>query len=250
MSSDAPATRAAVEIFRPLVLRKAVDEVVSVLVDAIHGGAVGPGERFPREVDLAKRLDVSRNTISQAMARLEQAGVVTIRRGSRGGAVVQSHSVPPELLMPSPDGETTEVAQWLEARRVIETEATLLAAPRLTEADIASLRGLVDELELLVGNDAEFMTVDLRFHAEVGRLSGNALLAQYLDDLMRRFLVLRTHYAVGRADFAQGIANQKRSLAALESRDRQQILDATDEHLGAVEDHFLGRRLRRATDAA
>lgn len=241
---DAP-PRASADLFSPLVLRKAVDEVVSVLVDAIHGGAIQPGERFPREVDLAARLDVSRNTVNQAMARLERAGVVTIRRGSRGGAIVVGHSVPAELLTSSPDSEPTEVSQWLQARRPIETQATLLAAERITADDRAELRALVDRLESLVGDEEQFMSVDLRFHAEIGRLSGNAMLEQYLDDLMRRFLVMRSHYPVGHARFKEGIANQRQSMEALEQGDRQAILDATDEHLGAVEQHFLGRRLPR-----
>ncbi len=227
------------------MIRKAVDEVVSVLVDAIHGGLVEPGDRFPREVDLAARLDVSRNTVNQAMARLEMAGVVSVRRGSHGGAVVVSHSVPPELLIDTPNGDETEVTQWLQARRPIETQATLLAARRITDAQLAELRRLVEKLPSLVDDDRQFMSVDLRFHAEIGRISGNVLLAGYLDDLMRRFLVLRTQYPVGRSGFKEGIENQWASLEALESRDEQRILDATDDHIGAAEEHFLGSRLPR-----
>jgi DNA-binding FadR family transcriptional regulator len=89
---DAPgngeATRVSVEIFQPLVIRRAVDEVVSVLVDAIHGRLLEPGDRLPREVDLAERLAVSRNTVNQPTARLERAGVVSVRRGPHGGTVV------------------------------------------------------------------------------------------------------------------------------------------------------------------
>lgn len=239
-----PSPRASVEIFQPLVMRKAVDEVMSVLVDAIHGGLIEPGDRFPREVDLAARLDVSRNTVNQAMARLEHAGVVSVRRGSQGGAVVISHSVPPELLV-SDDGEETEVNQWLYARRPIETQATLLAARRVTDEQLADLRRLVEMLPALVDDDRQFMSVDLRFHAELGRLSGNALLATYLDDLMRRFLVLRTRYPVGRSGFKEGIDNQRMSMDALESRDEQRVLDVTDAHIGAAEEHFLGSRLPR-----
>lgn len=240
-----PPERVAIENFHPLVMRKAVDEVVSVLVDAIHGGLLEPGDRFPREVDLAARLDVSRNTVNQAMARLDNAGVVTVRRGSRGGAVVVTHSVPPELLVASREREATEVTQWLQARRPIETEATLLAARRITAAELQELRRLVEMLPSLTGDDRQFMSVDLRFHAEIGRLSGNVLLAEYLDDLMRRFLVLRTQYPVGRSGFREGIDNQWRSLEALESGDEERILAATDDHIGAAEEHFLGARLPR-----
>jgi GntR family transcriptional repressor for pyruvate dehydrogenase complex len=242
-SSDGVNERVSIDLFGPLVMRKAVDEVVSVLVDAIHGGLLEPGDRFPKEADLAARLDVSRNTINQAMARLQRAGVVSVRRGALGGATVISHSVPSELLMRTTSEEPAEVAQWCEARRPAEMQATLLAAGRLNEHRLRTLRQLVRKLHSLVGDERQFTAVDLRFHAQIGRMSGNALLAEYLDGLMRHFLILRTQFPVGRVGLKRAIENQERSYEALASGDEQQIIAATDQHIGSVEEHFLGRRL-------
>ena len=54
--------RARAELFRPLKIRKAVDEVISVIVDALHSGLIQPGERLPREADMAERPSRSRGT--------------------------------------------------------------------------------------------------------------------------------------------------------------------------------------------
>jgi GntR family transcriptional repressor for pyruvate dehydrogenase complex len=242
---DGETKRVSVEIFQPLVIRRAVDEVVSVLVDAIHGGLLEPGDRFPREVDLAERLAVSRNTVNQAIARLERAGVVSVRRGARGGAVVISHRVPADLLAASPQSEPTEIEQWVHARRPIETKATMLAAERMTKADLKELRRLTEMLPALLADDEQFLAVDLRFHVEIGRITGNSLIASYLDDLMRRFLVLCTRYPVGHTNLEQGIRNQRQSLDAFESGNVARMLDACDQHCASTEEHFLGYRLPR-----
>jgi hypothetical protein len=48
--------------FRPVRLRKAADVVVDILVDAIRNGLYIPGDKLPRERDLAAHLEVSRTT--------------------------------------------------------------------------------------------------------------------------------------------------------------------------------------------
>jgi GntR family transcriptional regulator, transcriptional repressor for pyruvate dehydrogenase complex len=242
-AASSVAARVSPDIFHPLRIRKAVDEVVSVLVDAIHGGLLEPGDRLPRVADVAARLEVSRNTVAEAIARLEQAGVVSVRRGNRGGILVESHSVPPGLL--AEDAESPEIFHVLQARRPLETQATLLAAKHATEADFQELRRLVSLLPGLVRSPHEFIAVDFKFHVALGRLSRNSIIGDHMDDLFRRFTLLRSQYPVGAIDLERGVQNQVLSLAALEAGEETRILDAVDEHLGSVEEHFLASRLPR-----
>jgi DNA-binding GntR family transcriptional regulator len=90
-----------------------------------------------------------------------------------------------------------------------------------------------------------FIAIDFRFHAALGRVSGNALLAATWTTCSVRFTVLRSQYVRGAVDFARSIASQRRSLESLIQGDEASILDAVDEHLGRVEEHFLGARLPR-----
>ncbi|OPX13541.1 GntR family transcriptional regulator, partial [Gordonia sp. i37] len=56
---------------------------------AIIGGELAPGDRLENELDLAKRLKLSRPTIRQAIQELVDKGVVVRKRGV-GTQVVQS----------------------------------------------------------------------------------------------------------------------------------------------------------------
>ncbi|ODT76976.1 MAG: phage tail protein [Pelagibacterium sp. SCN 64-44] len=58
--------------------------------DAIHRGAINPGDALPSERDLATRVDVSRVTVRKAVTQLVKDGVLVQRHGS--GTFVASPS--------------------------------------------------------------------------------------------------------------------------------------------------------------
>src|SRR5690606_36612398 len=51
------------------------------LEDAIHRGAVNPGDALPSERDLATKVDVSRVTVRKAVLQLVKDGVLVQRHG-------------------------------------------------------------------------------------------------------------------------------------------------------------------------
>ena len=76
-------------VLAPVRVQTAVDEVVDRLVTAMALGEFVPGQRLPAERELARLLGVSRSTVSEALRRLREAGVVEVRRGHTGGSFVQ-----------------------------------------------------------------------------------------------------------------------------------------------------------------
>lgn len=231
--------------FSPIVLRKAADEVVAVLVDAIHGGVFHPGDRLPRERDLAARLEVSRATVREAIAKLVNAGLVSVKRGNNGGIVVLKRLGDPLLLGEATRGPT-EMRALLEARRPLEMAAALLACEHATDADITELHQLVDDLARLVaaGEDAdEAWAVDVQFHVRLAEASHNAIVASLVADLFRRYRMLRTQYPVGRIALAPAVENQRATLDAIRSRDLVRTSAVMEDHLGSLEEHFFGVRL-------
>ena len=70
-------------MFGPLEKRETtVDACVRQLEGAILGGSLLPGGKLPAERKLAGSLGVNRVTVRSALARLETAGLVTVRQGS------------------------------------------------------------------------------------------------------------------------------------------------------------------------
>jgi DNA-binding FadR family transcriptional regulator len=159
------------------------DEAIDKIKEMIVSGALGPGDRLPKEADLAERLGLSRNSLREAVKALSIIKVLDVRQGD--GTYVTSLS--PDLLLESLSfivdfHRDDTVLQFLEVRRILEPAATALASRRMTDSDIAKLQRVLDELgaspsvEALVANDLEF-------HRAIAAGSGNAALCSLIDGL-------------------------------------------------------------------
>src|SRR5436190_1414544 len=87
MSRPAPAPARDL-LLAPIEPTGAVEQVVRRIGEAIGAGLLAPGERLPGQVELADTLGVARMTLRQALAVLEDAGLLEMRRGRTGGAFV------------------------------------------------------------------------------------------------------------------------------------------------------------------
>ncbi len=81
----------------PEVSGPAAERVRRLLQDRIATGSLRPGERLGAERDLAVDLGVSRSTVRQALAALEQTGEVRRVPGRGGGTFVRRRKVERDL---------------------------------------------------------------------------------------------------------------------------------------------------------
>ncbi len=126
----------------------AADRTVRAIAETIISGTLNPGERLPTERALATQLQVSRNTVREAIRSLEAMGVVEVRRGD--GLYVTS--LEPHCLLDTPSLVTPllrnhNILEMFEVRAILESAATAMAAARMTEADHAELRRQVGRIE-------------------------------------------------------------------------------------------------------
>jgi len=165
-----------IEVFQPVRLQKATDEVCIAVLDALRGGLFTVGDRLPRERDLAERFEVSSNTVSQALAILEQAGIIRQRRGRYGGTYVVSlanvRAVLASMLATSQSDSRAELRNLLELRRPLELQAAVLTAERADEEQLGQLRRIAEALrpDLPVGDREPEAPQD---HLGRGRSSGS-----------------------------------------------------------------------------
>ncbi len=241
MSSGADDRRIAA--FRPLRPKNLAESVVVVIVDAIRGGLYEPGEKLPSSRELASALEVSGAVIREATGILERAGVVSVKRGARGGTFVKTRWIPREIIAEI-EGETYEgMRSLLETRRVLEEQAALLAGRRRTDDDISALRALVEKLPSLVDDEEEFLAVDIQFHVRLAEASHNEVLAQLLRDVMSQYVTDRSDYPVGHIDIDRALQNQRDTLEAIVEGSPARIAASIDEHLASAEEYYLGEPL-------
>jgi len=125
------------------------DRIAADLRDDILAGRYKPGQRLPPERDLATRLSVNRGSVREALKRLEQLGLVEIRRGD--GAHVRplsdaSVDVVRDLLRLGDGLDRRLLEQLLDVHEMLSTGAASLAVEKLSDATLARVRALVAEL--------------------------------------------------------------------------------------------------------
>jgi GntR family transcriptional regulator, transcriptional repressor for pyruvate dehydrogenase complex len=159
------------------------DEAIEKIKAMIVAGDLRPGDRLPREADLAERLGLSRNSLREAVKALSLIRVLDVRQGD--GTYVTS--LAPQLLLDALNfivdfHRDDTVLEFFEVRRILEPSATALAAQRMNDEDIDALRKVLSGLR----DDAtidELVANDLEFHHRIAAGSGNALLCSLIDSL-------------------------------------------------------------------
>jgi GntR family transcriptional repressor for pyruvate dehydrogenase complex len=159
------------------------DDAINKIKQMIVSGDLRPGDRLPRESDLAERLGLSRNSLREAVRALSLIHVLDVRQGD--GTYVTT--LEPSLLLDAMAfvvdfHRDDTVLQFFEVRRILEPAAAARAASTMSEEDTEGLRKLLDELgpaptvEELVANDIEF-------HRRIAAGSGNQVLCSLIEGL-------------------------------------------------------------------
>ena len=159
------------------------DEAIDRIKAMILAGELRPGERLPREADLAERLGLSRSSLREAVRALALIQVLDVRQGD--GTYVTS--LEPNLLLEAMSfaidfHRDDTVLQFLEVRRILEPAATAMAARNMPDEDVAELGRVLASLDHDPGVDA-LVANDLEFHRRIAVGSGNQVLCSLLENL-------------------------------------------------------------------
>jgi GntR family transcriptional repressor for pyruvate dehydrogenase complex len=159
------------------------DEAIERIKEMIVSGELRPGDRLPKEADLAERLGLSRNSLREAVRALSLIRILDVRQGD--GTYVTS--LQPEVLLDTVGfvldfHRDDSVLHLLEVRRILEPAATAIAATRMTDDQLAELGRLVDPVGAAIDLNA-LIAADLEFHRLIAVGSGNPVLASLMESL-------------------------------------------------------------------
>ena len=168
-------------MFQEAKRKRVFEDVVEQIQEAILQGKIGIGEKLPAERELQTLFKTSRGTLREALRVLEQRGLLEIKRGVSGGAVVRKVplGVMSESFILLVRSQRVPIKHLIEFRRDIEGRVAALAAERASAEDIERLKSLLEEAsQHLAGNEVEweaFLRLDKQLHLEFANISGNPL---------------------------------------------------------------------------
>ncbi|MFF3567511.1 FadR/GntR family transcriptional regulator [Nocardia jiangxiensis] len=210
------------------------------------------GESLGSEVGLREHFGVSRSVLREAVRLVEHHQVARMRRGPNGGLFVCAPDAGPatRAMVIYLEYVGTSVTDLLQARLLLEPIAAGLAADRITEEGIRTLRAILDD-EIEHRDDPGGWSHD-PLHPILGELSGNPVLQLFIDVLTR----LTTRYAhtsrrISKAEVAESKEVSHRAhteiVDAVIAGDGARAQTALIGHLETVADWTEKHRVRNRT---
>ncbi|HEX7036570.1 MAG TPA: FCD domain-containing protein [Pseudomonadales bacterium] len=203
---------------------KTAELVAAELRRRIIRGELKEGDSLPPESILIDEFGISRPTMREAFRILETEKLISVSRGSRGGARVHRPDVDvvaryAGLYLQS---RSTILADVFEARRLIEPPAARLLAERRPAATIRELHEMLTEVEANIEDPEAYAVHAARFHLKVIEGSRNetlTLFAHVVHQILEASLLRanRDRYVVELAK--KGLRSEHKLLKLIEAGD-------------------------------
>jgi len=207
--------------FEPITPQRAFEDIASQIRELVASGKLKPGDRLPAERDLAAKLNVSRNTLREALRALELSGMIELRKGASGGAFVvpgNSDVVVNGLRDLYHLGAITP-KDLTEARIWLEGVVVRVACERLTNEELDALDANVSAAAgaYKAGDFALSARLHRAFHTLLGASTRNPVMAIMMEGVME--VMGKFVESIGVADNTFTVPSRRRLLKLLRERD-------------------------------
>jgi DNA-binding FadR family transcriptional regulator len=146
----------------------------------ILAGRFPSGEVLPGEDELLRRFGVSRTALREALKTLAAKGMIVpkARVGTRVLPQSEWHMFDPDIIAwrMLAGMDAGFMRHLFEIRLAIEPAAAALACKRRTEAELARLAVILDEMAGQSADLDNFVAVDLAFHKTILAATGNPMM--------------------------------------------------------------------------
>ena len=143
------------------------------IIEMIRTNHMKPGDRLENEYELAKKLNVGRSTVREAVKSLETRNILTIKRGA-GTFISQNEGVAVDPLGISLMGKDEEMAlELLDVRMILEPESAALAASHADKNEIAEISRQNRKVIGMIRHEE-----DARFHQLIAEATKNRIIAK------------------------------------------------------------------------
>jgi GntR family transcriptional repressor for pyruvate dehydrogenase complex len=168
------------------------DRVFGLLCESIVSGRYAPGEKLPTQRTLAADLGVNMTSVREAVKRLEQLRLVTVRQGDAmrvaDWRATSGLEAAAPLLFRQDGFDPDALAALMEARRVMLTESARLAAGRRSDEQAEELQALAARIEEHAGDGEAVQALDFAFFAELIEAAGNLVFSLVMNSIRHLYL--------------------------------------------------------------
>mgnify|MGYP000440949916 CR=1 FL=1 len=151
--------------------QKAYKGVIDYFKKKILDGELRPGEKLPPERDIAERLNVSRNSVREAIRIMDMTGVISSQQGSGNYITCEFQKSLAETMTMMFAMDQIDYIQISQIRYSLERLAFTLALDHASEEEIKLMEDCVNKLDK--STDASVNNeLDKKIHYTLARASG------------------------------------------------------------------------------
>lgn len=223
------------------------EQIVQQIEEQIVQGVLKPGDQLPAERDLAQRFGVSRTAVREAVKALREKGLVEAFSGrgtfiTDGTTQAVRQSLDLMVKIGQPDGFT----HLAEVRAILEPEIAALAATRIQDSELATMREAVGIMDSAGKDPDAYIEADLDFHLALAESAANPLILSLLDSIVGLLREQRLRIFSVPGGPQRGQVHHKRILDAVERRDADEARRAMRAHLEQVREDSQEPGAKRA----
>jgi GntR family transcriptional repressor for pyruvate dehydrogenase complex len=241
--------------FHKVQTEKLSQSVLRQIELLILRGILRPGERLPSERELAERMDVSRPSLREAIAELQERGLLATRpnAGVYVADVLGSAFSPALVELFARHDEA--VFDYLAFRRDMEGLAADRAARLGSDTDLQVIAAIFEKMEAAHGkrDPSDEASLDAQFHMAIIEASHNVVMLHMMRsmfDLLRLGVFYNRQMMFKARTTREALLDQHRAInSALQARDPAAARAAVEAHLGFVET-ALSEQLRAERNEA
>jgi len=184
--------------FEPIRTRRAFEEICDRIREQLENGVLRPGDKLPPERDLARRFEVGRSALREALRSLENAGILRLVKGVKGGAFIRDGE--PRFLAQVVQDQlhlgSITVEELTETRVYLMDLVIRLACERARRADIDALEKNVELTAAMTreGRYLERVECSREFYRLLAACTRNqvlSLLIESVTDILMKFVKIR-----------------------------------------------------------
>jgi GntR family transcriptional repressor for pyruvate dehydrogenase complex len=154
--------------------KEVVNNIISKIRDYMNYKNLEPGDKLPSERMLSDRFEVSRNSVREAIQKLEFYGILNSIPQSGTfvaniGGIAMNGIIEDILRL-----EESDFKSLVETRILLELKTVRLAATRRSYDDLSKMKDALDAYSEKVNNGQEAVQEDLLFHLAIAKASGNS----------------------------------------------------------------------------
>lgn len=197
------------------------------------------GQKLPSEQSLATSFKVSRNVIRESLKLLKERHLITLRTGEGTYIAKPKAKNFTDILNRMILMDNIQYSNVFEMRMLLEPYACRLAAEKGTQSDFDELDINIEHMIQSKDNTDERIKYDLKFHFRIAELSGNPILACFVQSMAKLLEPLLRKALVPSGGHQSGIEYHKRLVVILRSGDGNLAEQVMKEHLEVSTQNYL-----------